>query len=305
MTALDRLIALAGLRGTLDLRCQLQGAWTMDHPPTPAGQASYHLLLEGECWLELAGGQRQRLRAGDILLLPRGSAHALHGVTPGAAPGQALASDNGGLPVIRGGDGGAALDMLCGSFHYQPEASLLAALPDQLLVSFSEDNASANAALPALVALLRSEAEGARDGAQTLVNTLSNALFTLLLRAYLAAESQPNGALAVLTDRRIGPVWAAVLADLAYDWSVDELASRAAMSRATFSRAFDRLSGVSPGTMLLRLRMERARDLLRNSSLDLTSIALEVGYQSQAAFTRAFRQVYGDAPGRFRRTVAQ
>lgn len=301
MTALDRLIALAGLHGTLDLRCQLQGAWTMDHPPMPVGQASYHLLLEGECWLELVGGTRQRLRAGDILLLPRGTAHALHGLKSGAAPSLASAPADGGLPLIRSGDGTGSLDMLCGSFHYQPQASLLAALPEQLLVSFVTADASANAALPALVALLRSEAEGARDGAQTLVNTLSNALFTLILRAYLAGEGQPSGALALLADRRIGPVWTAMLADLARDWNVEELASRAAMSRATFSRAFDRLAGVSPGTMLLRLRMERARDLLRNSSLDLTAIALDVGYQSQAAFSRAFRQVYGEAPGRFRR----
>lgn len=302
MNALDRLIALAGLRGTLDLRCQLRGAWSMDHPPAPAGLASYHLLLAGECHLELADGKRQRLQAGDILLLPRGSAHALHGVGPGAAPDVPLVAREGGVPVVRGGKGSGVLDMLCGSFHYHPDASLLAALPDQVLVSFSADETSP---LPALVALMRSEAEGARDGAQTLVNSLSNALFTLLLRAYLADERQPRGALALLADRRLGPVWSAMLADLARDWTLDELASRAAMSRATFTRTFDRLAGVSPGTMLLRLRMERACDLLRGSNLDLTSIALEVGYQSQAALTRAFRQVYGEAPGRFRRAGSQ
>ncbi|MCP8467745.1 AraC family transcriptional regulator [Pseudomonas sp. ZM23] len=305
MTALDRLIALAGLRGTLDLRCQLQGAWTLEHAAADAGLASYHLLLEGECWLELAGGVRQRLRAGDILLLPRGSAHALHGVTPGVVLGAPASTSDGSLPVIRGGEGIGALDMLCGSFHYQPEASLMSALPEQILVSFSEAGDSAQGALPALVALLRSEAEGGLEGAQTLVNTLSGALFTLVLRAYLAVENQPRGALALLADRRLGPVWSAVLADLARNWSVEELAACAAMSRATFSRTFERLAGGPPGTMLARLRMERARELLRSSSLDLTAIALEVGYQSQAAFSRAFHQVFGDAPGRFRRGESQ
>ncbi|WP_144635992.1 AraC family transcriptional regulator [Bordetella genomosp. 13] len=297
MTALDRLISLAGIRGTLDLRCQLGGAWRLDHPPLAAGRAGFHILLQGECVLEMPGAPDMRVAAGQFLLLPRGDAHVLR--QGEGRPGRPSQGTLGALPLVRIGKGATPTDMLCGSFHHEPGAALMAALPDAVRVDFPQDDGPDP--LGALVALLRREADSDLPGARSVIDGLSTALFALVVREHLARGAELAGALALLTDRRLGRAWQAMLDDLSHPWTVEDLAEQAAMSRASFMRAFGQLAGDSPGAVLTRLRMQRARVLLRDSALGLDAIGLEVGYASQAAFSRAFKQAYGQAPGQYRR----
>ena len=293
MTPLDRLIALAAVQGTLDLRCQLHGSWQLDHPQLPSGEAAYHIVLGGECRLLLPDGRDLPLRAGQLLLLPHGSSHILsHGE---GTPGRPRQDRFGALPRVRIGRGTNGLDMLCGHFHHASASPLFAALPAVLLLQMP-----ANSSLAALVELLRREAESAQQGARSVIDHLSGALFTLILRTYLEQQPMLSGALALLTDKRLAKAWQAMLDEPARAWSVSELAGLANQSRATFARTFTSLAGVSPGAMLTRLRMERARLLLRTSNMNLNAVALEVGYDSPAAFSRAFRQCHGEAPGRYR-----
>ncbi|WP_137974137.1 AraC family transcriptional regulator [Pseudomonas sp. F(2018)] len=293
MTPLDRLIALAAVQGTLDLRCQLHGSWHLDHPQLPASEAAYHIVLSGECRLSLSDGRHLPLREGQLLLLPHGASHILsHGE---GTPGRPQQDRFGALPRVRIGRGTNGLDMFCGHFHHAPGSALFDALPEVLLLPIQ-----ANSSLAALVELLRQEAESARQGARSLIDHLSGALFTLILRTHLEQQPVLSGALALLTDRRLARAWQAMLDDPARPWSVSELAALANQSRATFARNFAALAGTSPGAMLTRLRMEKARLLLRTSTLSLNAVALEVGYESPAAFSRAFRQCHGDAPGRYR-----
>lgn len=293
MTPLDRLIALAAVQGTLDLRCQLHGNWRLDHPQLPTGEAAYHIVSAGECLLRLPDGRSTPLRAGQLLLLPHGSSHLLsHG---DGTPGRPRQDRHGALPRVRIGRGTHGLDMLCGHFHYAPASPLFAALPETLLLDLQPDSN-----LGRLVALLRQEAESQRHGTRTVIDSLSGALFTLILRTYLEQQPMLDGALALLSDTRMARAWQAMLDDPARPWSVSELAALANQSRATFARNFAALAGTSPGAMLTRLRMEKARTLLRTSTLSLNAVALEVGYESPAAFSRAFRQCHGEAPGRYR-----
>ena len=293
MTPLDRLIALAAVQGTLDLRCQLHGSWHLDHPQLPAGEAAYHIVLSGECRLSLPDGRHLPLREGQLLLLPQGSSHVLS--HEGGASGTPREDRFGALPRVRIGRGTNGLDMFCGHFHHAPGSALFDALPQVLLLQIQ-----ANSSLAALVGLLRQEAESARPGARSVIDHLSGALFSLILQTHLEQQPMLDGALALLGDTRMARAWLAMLDDPARAWSVSELAGLANQSRATFARAFTTLAGVSPGAMLTRLRMERARLLLRTSNLSLNAVALEVGYDSPAAFSRAFRQCHGDAPGRYR-----
>lgn len=293
MTPLDRLIALADVQGTLDLRCQLHGSWRLDHPQLPAGEAAYHIVSAGECRLQLPDGRSTALHAGQLLLLPHGSSHLLS--QGNGRPGKPLQDRHGALPRVRIGRGSDGLDMLCGHFHYAPASPLFAALPEILLLDLQPDSS-----LGALVALLRQEADADRQGSRTVIDSLSGVLFTLILRAHLGRHSGLQGALALLTDKRLARAWQAMLEDLARPWSVNELAALANQSRATFARSFAALAGTTPGAMLTRLRMDKARTLLRTSTMSLNAVALEVGYESPTAFSRAFRQCHGEAPGRYR-----
>ncbi|ASL28935.1 MULTISPECIES: AraC family transcriptional regulator [Azotobacter] len=298
MNAIDRLIGLAGLKGTLDLHCRLEGDWSLDHPPLPPGEAAYHIVLRGECRLELPDSSVRHLSAGQILLLPHGMAHELRG---GSGRGEVLRDTSGWLPRLRLGRPDEGLDMLCGRFLHAPGATLFAALPEQVLVQFPAPGDGDP--LGALVGLLRGEAEEERPGTGAVIDALSSALFTLILRAYLAQQQDLSGVVALLLDRRLGRAASALLEDLARNWTVDELARQARMSRSTFMRRFALLVSMSPLALLTRLRLERARALLLGSSLGAGAIALEVGYQSQGSFTRAFRQAFGVAPGQFRQAA--
>lgn len=165
--------------GTLDLRCQLHDSWRLDHPQLPAGECAYHIVLSGECQLQLADGQSQRLCAGQSLLLPHGARHSLsHGTgTPGA-----LRQDRfGALPRVRIGRGESGLDRLYGHFCHAPASTLFAALPERVLPVLEPDSS-----LDALVALLRREAENQQEGARSVIDQLSGARFSLILRSYLA-----------------------------------------------------------------------------------------------------------------------
>jgi AraC family transcriptional activator of mtrCDE len=300
MNAIDTLITLADVRGSLDLRCQFQGDWTLDHDQEAAGTAPYHIVLAGQCRVELSNGRRLTLTAGDILVLPGGVSHTL--LSPGArvAPSKPQLVQGGLLPMQRFGDG-ADLDLLCGRFVYQRDSLLFSSLPDHLVIS--SQALSAVDPLPSLVALLRSEANANEAGGRFMVNALTSALFTLVLRAHLQQSPQSEGTFALLSDKRLGRAWQAMLEDPAHDWTVDALAELASMSRATFMRAFSKLSGSSPWTLLTQVRMQRAYGLLSRSQSGLSDIAAQVGYQSQAAFSKVFKDTYGMAPGQLRRSL--
>jgi AraC family transcriptional activator of mtrCDE len=299
MNSIDTLIALADVRGSLDLRCQLRGDWALDHDQEARGVAPYHIVLSGECRAELSDGQRIRLKAGDIMVLPSGIGHLLlsKGVRVEASKPQLI--EGGLLPVRRMGNSGDELDILCGHFLYNRDSMLFSALPGHVLISSSDLQASDH--LPALVALLRGEADANQTGGQFIINALTSALFALILRAHLEHQPHAAGTLALMSDKRLSRVWQSMLQDPAHGWTIESLANAAAMSRATFMRTFTKLSGVSPWVLLTRVRMELAYSLLTRTHDSLSDIAARVGYQSQAAFSKVFKETYGEAPGRFRR----
>ena len=301
MNAIDKLISLANVRGSLDLRCQFQGDWALDHEQQTLGNAPYHIVLAGECRVEFPDGQRLPMRAGDILLLPRGAPHVMHSPGKTVAPTSPKVISGATLPIHRIGGASPELDMLCGGFHFNHASLLFASLPEYLVIPSGA--LPANGPLPALVDVIRAEADANKVGARFLLDALSQALFTLILRAHLANHGQDSGSLALLGDKRLGRAWQSMLDDPAHEWTIQSLADLASMSRANFMRAFVKVAGVSPWVLLTQVRMELAFSLLSHSHLGLSDIAVQVGYQSQAAFSKKFKELYGEAPGRVRRTI--
>ncbi|WP_027798469.1 AraC family transcriptional regulator [Paraburkholderia dilworthii] len=327
MDTLSRLLDLARPQASLDLRCLLSGAFDVDHPPMEPGIAPFHLVLAGECVIELADGAQVRLQAGDFMLFPRGAAHRVRDVELGAASAPLVMSHDGLLPVRRndglragkatGGDrvdgepaseaasASTDLDLLCGRFVYTPGSSalLLNALPDPFHVSLG--SARALAPLHTLIALMRDEAGQRRPGALAIVTALSQALFAMALRVHGERADSTPGMLALLADARLATSVQSMLSAPQRAWTIAELGELAAMSRATYARRFNERAGMTVMDFLTQVRMTIACDLLRRTQRSAAEIGEAVGYQSEAAFGKAFQQSVGVTPGRYRRGPQQ
>ena len=303
MEALDRLIQLSRLQGALDLRCVLSGNPRIDHAPAPAGEAFYHVVIAGQCALKLPDQPEISLVAGDIAMLPRGHAHLieLHGnaeIARAGAPNTMRSRFNGAVTIRTNcGENSAQLDLLCGRFSYAKNALLMDVLPEVVKISFAS---TAVPDLARIVETMRREAEEAAPGAHSIVSALSTALFTMLLRAWLAQQPSTAGVLALLADPRVGASIVAMLERPAERWTLDLLARHSAMSRATYMRTFGALADDSPMALLARIRMQLASTLLTRTRKSIAEIADDVGYQSEAAFSKKFKDTYDIGPGRFR-----
>jgi AraC family transcriptional activator of mtrCDE len=301
MDALSRLIQLTRLQGSLDLRCRMAGSFAVDHPAAPAGEAPFHLVLSGRCMLDLDGGESRLLTSGDFVLLPRGRAHLVRDADVGS-PGRELRIDRSGLLPLRSNtDGEGDLDLLCGRFQYAPGSAglLMSALPEALHVSLT-GNASLDS-IRALIALLRSEVQQQHPGALAVVTSLSHAVLVMAMREYMQGRNTPPGLLTVLIEPRLGRAVQAMLSEPGRTWTVQSLAERAAMSRATFARRFQSCAGMSPWTLLTQLRMHMAADMLQHGNSAVAVVAQRVGYESEAAFGKAFRRHAGISPAHYRR----
>lgn len=300
MDPLDRLIQLSRLQGALDLRCLLSGEWALDHPPAPPSEAVYHVVLEGTCWLKFRGQEDVRIAAGDIVMLPRGDAHVLQGVESSdqIVPREMQSQFNGAVTVRTNcSPGAASLDLLCGRFNYAANALLIDVLPDIVKMSFARDDVPD---LTRMVGMMRRESAEAEPGAHSIVSALSTALFTMLLRAHLAQQPSKTDVLALLAHPRLGASIIAMLERPAEKWTIEMLAQQSAMSRATYARAFGALTDDSPMTLLTRIRMQLAGTLLVRTTKSIAEIADDVGYQSESAFSKKFKDTYGAGPGAYR-----
>jgi AraC family transcriptional activator of mtrCDE len=297
MDSISHLLKLANLQATLDKRCLLAAATEMKVPAYGETDATFHLLLDGECTLELPSGSYP-LRAGEAVILPGSPPHfvrtkgvePLRGVfdTPGPAFGT-MRSQTGGEPVI---------DLFCG-FYTPGSASgtmLFRSLPDPLIVSVAADDA----AVRALCTMMRNEASEPGPGAAAILTSLCEALLAMILRRS-AGELTPTPLWTAVEDPRIAGAIDAVLREPGADWSVERLAQVASMSRATFVRHFGKHTGTTVNALVTRIRMMVAADLFGRDELTVATVAAKVGYQSESAFSRAFHQATGSTPGRFRR----
>lgn len=305
---LSRLLELVPVRGVLDHRCFYGAPWRIDFPPAEPGEIQYHVILGGSAVLEVSGsGPERPLVAGDILLLPDGAAHALHdGSHTAPAPERARRTLN---VLVHENDGtGDRLDMMCGRFLLSAghDQLMRAYLPRRLIVRAAENSAAAaapgtRAELVGLVGLMRAESAAEHLGGLAMLNALSTALFALVLRLASETDQAPEGLLALASNPRLAPALTALFNEPAHPWTLPELAQRCNMSRATFIRHFQERLGRSASDLLTDIRMTVAANALATSDLSTGAVAELAGYQSEAAFQRAFKHKMGIPPGQWRR----
>jgi AraC family transcriptional activator of mtrCDE len=304
---LSRFMELVTVTGKVEARCALGAPWLKEYTQAGAQEIPYHVILTGRAVLENSdNGATYELRAGDIALLPHGSAHVLHDGSR-ATPVPARERASGSLLVSENGAAGEALDMLCGRFVVAPPHDRLVRsyLPSELVVR-TEDIGIAAQSLPQaerlsrLVGLMRAETMDNQVGSGAVLNALSSALFALTLRAAGEAGQARTGVLALAAHPRLAPAAAAIFNDPARAWTLPELAGLCSMSRATFMRQFQASLGCSAMDLLTDTRMSTAANALRKSTLSTEAVADLVGYQSVSAFRRVFAQRMGMTPGEWR-----
>jgi AraC family transcriptional activator of mtrCDE len=198
------------------------------------------------------------------------------------------------------------LDLLCGHFAIAPphDRLLHGYLPPRLVVHTGTPAREQETAaqLAGLVSLMRSESADDHLGGRAMLNALSTAMFALVLRLASETEDAPRGLLALAGHPRLAPAVAALFNEPARAWSLPDLARLCNMSRATLARQFQEKLGRSASDLLTDIRMTLAANELTRSSLSAGAVGEAVGYQSEAAFQRAFKSHMGITPAQWRRT---
>jgi len=263
----------------------------------------FHVVLRGHCWAEVDGGPSLELSAGDIIVFPRGDAHAMGATRDGErVPWMEILPPlpwDGPPRVVYGGSG-AHTDILCGYFHCDTAVSnpLLSHLPPVFSVSGTEGKPSEW--LAELMNGMIRQTGDTEPGAGALVARIAELMFLDVVRRYVSQHLPESGLLRALGEPELAPAIERVHADPARPWTVGELARRTGVSRSRFAARFTAVVGMPPMQYVTRLRLERAARLLRDSPKGVAEIAWDVGYQSEAAFRRAFKRYAGEPPAQWR-----
>ncbi|MCC3765778.1 AraC family transcriptional regulator [Glycomyces sp. TRM65418] len=279
------------------------GPWSNHHRSHPDA-FGVQIVLRGGAVVTTEAGTTFKLDEGDVLVLPRGSAHTVAD-SPDAPPGPpCTAGDERAGVVLRSAEDPDATHVsLCLAYEMAPGRThpMLAAIPD--FVRLPAD-AAARPELAGAIAMLDGELRAERSGGDTLVTALLDAVLMYLLRAMLEGQARHcgfDGWAAALADRSVGAALQAVHAEPERQWSVASLGEVAGLSRSAFSRRFTELVGQPPLAYLTSWRLTLAARLLADTDAPLATVARRVGYASEFAFAAAFKRDFGQPPGRFRK----
>ena len=298
MDCLDKLIQLAQVSGEVNIRCLFQGQWQIQ-PNIAENQyvGAFHLIEQGECWLTLDKKQIH-LQAGDIFFLPQNRLHLIAGQAQNLSENNVPHAQDNPVTLFKVysiGQNSADLKMFCGLFYYSKPSLLIDSLPEYLHLSLNDTP------VQPLIRLMQQEADNHQSGAKSLMDALVTVLFIYILRHGLQANLLHCGLFAGLQDKRLGKVLEQLFNAPEQAWNMDALAALAAMSRANFMRVFQQKIGMAPGKFLTQLRLQEAALLLNKTQKNILSVALEVGYQSEAHFSKAFKALYGMTPSQYRK----
>jgi len=315
MDALSETLRVVQLVGAIFINARFTAPWCYQSPsadsaarllePCAERIVIFHMIMEGECFVEMGEQARVRLTAGDVVIFPEGDAHRMAS-EPGLAPASGAGLDKvlSRRPrQLTYGGGGTETRLVCGYLACDARLArlLLAGLPSLLRVNVRGSNAGTWLEASLRYALV--EARSPRPGGAGVLAKLAEVLFIEVLRLFMNERSEGRtGWLAGVGDRIVGAALTCLHRSPAHPWTLEELAREANTSRSVLAERFQNLMGHSPMQYLTQWRMLLAANLLRRSNVRLAQVAMEVGYQTDTAFSRAFRREFGLPPMSWRRT---
>jgi AraC-like DNA-binding protein len=325
--ALSEVLRTVRLRGAVFFYVDGNAPWAAEAPasgeivgaimPGAEHMMEFHVVAEGSCWAAIVGEKPIRLEQGDVIVFPQGDPHILSSA-PGMRPVRpqhevyfaprppqlpfALNLFDGEATTARlDGGGREHAVVVCGflGLDARPFNPILSALPRVLHLPRAMPGYDAwfESFLKAAV----SESNQRRPGGEAILDRMSEMLFVEVLRRYIdALPAGQTGWLAGMRDPAVGRALALLHEKPEAPWTLERLADDAAMSRSTLHERFVHFIGQPPMQYLTRWRMQVATALLRDTQAKLVEVALRVGYESEAAFSRAFKRSVGVAPGAWR-----
>jgi AraC-like DNA-binding protein len=268
-------------------------------PPTDL--AHFAMLSRGNCWLSVEGiPEPIPLSGGDCILLARGTSFVLRD-SPRTRPKRSFReiAARDGSNVAHYGGGGAPTTIICGSLSFNRVSlkPITQLLPSFILIK--ADNARSLLALHSTMRALASEMADQAPGSEVVATRLAEVLFIQALRAHIASGmgSRSRGWLRAIFDPQMGAALSALHGNVNAPWTVESLAEAAGMSRSAFAARFKQLLGQTPLEYVTEWRMQKAMPLLQQRDKKLIDVARSVGYESDAAFSKAFKRVVGTNPG--------
>ncbi|MEZ5064029.1 MAG: AraC family transcriptional regulator [bacterium] len=263
---------------------------------------SYHIVTSGRCWGGLRGGTLNELTAGDIVVFPHGDEHVMSSAPEGTEGTLTLESTPDRYPhtVALGPGGSPTNTLVCGFLgcDRRPFNPLLATLPP-----FVHVRGVSHGWIETFAAQVVEESRAKRAGAESVLTRLAELMFVEVLRRHLEQlPDDQSGWLAGLRDEYVGKALALLHADPRRSWTIEDLARETGLSRSAFAERFSLRVGQSPIQYLAQWRMQIASGLLTSGSAKVADVAEQVGYDSEAAFSRAFKKLVGASPTDWRRT---
>ena len=302
---LGEALQLLRMNAILFSRCHFTAPWGLALPALQ-GMLMFHVVTAGSCLIEVEGSEPRLLKRGDFALVPRGAGHVLLSAPRAKTvplfdmPRETISER---YEILRRDGGGTATELLCGTMQFDHPGA------DQLLKLLPAMIASAAAKSPhsewlqGTLQLMADEAGERKPGREALLAKLADAVVVHAVRGWI--ENDPaarTGWLNALRDKQIGRAIALIHRDPAHSWTLASLAEEVAMSRSAFATRFAELVGLPVMQYLTQWRMQMALRLLKDGDVSIAELANQLGYQSEAAFSRAFKRFAGVSPGSVRRT---
>lgn len=285
-------------------RSELTAPWGLEIPSFPSCFL-FHIVLSGKCWLEMDGRAPTLLRSGDFALIPVGNGHQLLseiGVSATNlfdAPSQMISER---YELLRLDGGGEPTSMICVVVRFEHPAAhqLIRLLPKCIIMEGWQSPHFEW--IQSSLRLMALEAQALRPGGETVITRLADILLIQAIRSWIASDPlAQTGWLGALKDEQIGQAILQIQRDPARPWTVGLLAKEVAMSRSGFAARFKELVGETPMQYVTRWRMDVAHIWLQERDESIGEIGEQLGYQSEAAFSRAFKRATGQTPGVARR----
>jgi len=305
------------IRAVVHSRLEATAPWGVMHSPAEADERAKHalpippselghfgMIARGNCWLTLDGiADPAPLTGGDCFLLGPQNAYALRD-DPGTPAKSFCGAPRDNNNVIHYGGGGAPTTIVSGLVSFEKPAlkPITQLIPPLILI---KSERARSLALHTTLQLLAAEMTEQAPGSEVVANRLAEVLFIQAIRVHVAlgCESGSPGWLRAIFDPQIGAALKSIHENVNHSWTVESLAAAAGMSRSVFAARFKELLGQAPLEYVTEWRMQKAVQLLQHGDKKLFEIARSVGYESDAAFSKAFKRVLGATPGDYRQAV--
>jgi AraC-like DNA-binding protein len=301
---LSESLQLLRMTSTLYSRCYFTSPWGLELPSLP-GMLMFHVVTVGHCWLSVDGTVLRLLQRGDFVLVPRGTGHSLLS-HPGAEtvplfdmPREYLSER---YEIIRHAGGGAPTEIVCGTMEVDNlgAVQLLTLLPP--VIGGEVMNPVHKEWLLSTLQLMAEEAGDSKVGRETVLSRLADVVVMHAIRSWIEkAPAASTGWLQALRDKQIGRAIALIHGDPSRPWTLASLAEEVAMSRSAFATRFAELVGMPVMQYVTQWRMQVAMSLLKSDGARVSDLAARLGYQSEAAFSRAFKRFTGFSPSSVKR----